>query len=165
MDSRTRGLADSRTHGLTDSWTHGLMDSRTHGLTDSQTCGLVPEIFTAGILCRHTATCESANLWVRRIVYIRPNRWASLYLDLHRMSLRPSLDLRYGFGYSDGIKIVREHSMAPTGWFGGAYAPLRPPLVPPLRTITNISIAHTGRSSRYFSPHAFLYVTQCTATK
>ena len=103
-DLQTRGLTDSRTYGLADLQTRGLMDSRTYGLADLQTCGLM-DSRTYGlvdlywrylqleyfVLCRHTAHVsprvhESAE-------YIRPNWWVSLYLELHRMSLCPSLDL------------------------------------------------------------------------
>ena len=55
-----------------------------------------------------------------------PNRWASLYLELHYIHLL--IYIRFASGV---VKIVREHSMAPAGWFGGAYTPLRPPPPPP----------------------------------
>ena len=60
-----------------------LMYSADCGIVDSYWKYLQLEYF---VLCRHTATCESAE-------YIRPNRWGSLYLELHRMSLYLSLDL------------------------------------------------------------------------
>ena len=106
---RNRGIADSLTRGLTDS------HSRTHRLADSYQKYLQLEYFASTLQHVSPRICESAE-------YIRPNRWVSLYLDLHRISLCPSLDLRTVLA-SNGVKIVREHSMAPTGWF---------PLVPPL---------------------------------
>ena len=109
-----------RNRRFMDSQTHGLADSRTHRLADSYRKYLQLEYFAGTLQCVSPRICESAE-------YIRPNRWASLYLDLHRMSLCPSLDIRTVLA-SNGVKIVREHSMAPTGWFGGAYASLRPPL-------------------------------------
>ena len=112
---RNRGLMDSRTHGLTD--------SRTHRLADLYRKYLQLEYFACTLQHVSLRICESAE-------YIRPNRWASLYLDLHRMSLCPSLDLGTVLA-SDGVKIVCEHSMASTGWFGGGvHLPLPPPLPP-----------------------------------
>ena len=73
----------------------GFVDSRTRELTDLQT----------------------------QNIYIRPNRWASLYLELD--ILYPSLDLRM-VCYSGAVKI-RQHCMAPTGRFGGGVLPPPPP--------------------------------------
>ena len=96
----------------------------------SADCGLAPEIFTAGILllCRHTA-CVSLQLretyGLMDSEYIRPNRWACLYLELHRMSLYPSLDLRMAC-YSGAVKIMWAQHGARRAVWGGVHPPLPP---------------------------------------
>ena len=62
------------------------------GLTDSQTrtgniYSWISRFFADTLQRVSPRIRESAE-------YIRPNRWASLYLELHRMSLYPSVDLR-----------------------------------------------------------------------
>ena len=107
---------------------------------DLWTRGLPPEIFTAGILflCRLTA-CLSLRLretyGLADSEYIRPNRWACLYLELHRMSLYPSLDLHTAC-YSGAVKLdYVSIAWRPPGGLGGRTLPSAPPVVPPLLNI------------------------------
>ena len=74
------------------------------------------------------------------LLVIRLNWWTSLYLELQRMSLYPSLDLRMQSMLAVLCRLC-EHSMAltsthphgqarcplPPGWFGGGVCSLLPP--------------------------------------
>ena len=81
------GLMYSADCGLVDSRTCGPTDSRLHRLADSHRKYLQLKYF---VLCRHTARVSPRVRETHAFAdseYIRPNRWASLYLELHRMSL------------------------------------------------------------------------------
>ena len=88
LDEETEWIVGRSTESV------GLMyfadaDSWTHRLADLQTRKLVPKIFTAEILCSlPTCTLQRMSPRIRESAeYIRPNRLASLYLELHLISV------------------------------------------------------------------------------